>query len=68
MFQHGLDPNVSTGQERYFFDSDFYALDVESAHLKDMLAHFNSQSYRLFEWAIGNKAREHMNSVTADKS
>ncbi len=60
MFQHGLDPNVTVDQKKYFLDSDFFAEDVENGQLRDMLSHFHEQTYRLFEWAIGDRAREHM--------
>ena len=58
-FRHGIAPNTQ-GNGDYIIDTDFYREDVELQDAKTVLTALNLESYGLFEWAIGERAREYM--------
>lgn len=58
-FRHGVGTKDS-GTSVYVLDSDFYAEDVEKSELVRLAKTFSDQNYRLFRWAIGEKALDSM--------
>ncbi|MFO8074262.1 MAG: TIGR04255 family protein [Polyangia bacterium] len=64
--RHGLKeiapppPGAQRSPTNYVLDMDFYRENVEEAELDGLLWSLHDESFRLFAWAIGEKAREHM--------
>lgn len=57
VFRHGL---LIPDGNRYGLDADFYAEDVEWNAVEHRLRTFNENNFRLFTWAIDEKAREYL--------
>ncbi|MBN1827916.1 MAG: TIGR04255 family protein [Deltaproteobacteria bacterium] len=64
--RHGLrdtappQPGGQSGKMNYILDMDFYKEDVEECDVGDLLKSLHDETFRLFAWAIGDKARDHM--------
>jgi uncharacterized protein (TIGR04255 family) len=57
-FRHGLAPVAGANTLRYFLDVDFFRDTVEVAEVMKTLHQLHSQSFSLFSWALGDKARD----------
>lgn len=64
--RHGLETSEE-GSAHYLFDADFFEESVEDANLETQLRKFNEQNFRLFSWALGDKARESMGASKVKK-
>jgi uncharacterized protein (TIGR04255 family) len=57
LLRHGLAPDPP---QNYALDIDFYAETVEAKDVMSLVRQMHAQSFSLFDWAIGPKAREHL--------
>ncbi len=54
-FRHGLEDGLEDNRS-YILDFDFYREEVAVKELENFLVAFNAQNFKLFRWAIGDKA------------
>ena len=61
ILQHGLQQAVD-GHQRYMVDIDSYIEDVDLLDIARRLGELHALVGRIFEWAIGSRAREYMST------
>jgi uncharacterized protein (TIGR04255 family) len=61
-FRHGFYPDENP--DVYVLDADFSVENIEYSELRGRLVQFNATNFNLFEWAIGEKAREAMGKTS----
>jgi uncharacterized protein (TIGR04255 family) len=59
-FRHGI-AGLEQGKENtYMVDFDFFNENVQAEDVMPMVADFNREAFRFFQWAIGPKAKERL--------
>ena len=61
-FKHGVTVAPSTEKSNYYLDFDFWSENIEISDALSTIKNLHDYLHTMFEWSIGNKAREFLNS------
>lgn len=64
--RYGYPPQAGKDRD-YVIDLDFYALSVDVDDLFPLLDRFSREAHNLFEWCIGDQARDAMRTTSTRK-
>ena len=64
-FRHGIAETNESKSLEYFFDFDFYETNVEASDLQRLATNFNTEIFRFFLWAVGDKVRNKLGTASS---